>query len=165
MPKNEKVRAYKVTSRELYSEGAAVIVFARNAREARMHHGLDDVSYIEASAKRVPQYDEFAGKGVPIRRLLQDGWYWECSHCQTPRFLDEYPIVVEEDEVVFCNITCFSGWAHYPGHEKSLALYEELQDALDSAKELYPKAEVQGFDGTSLVLKNPENAYQFKVWF
>ncbi len=63
-------------------EGQAVIVFHHHGLAARRigapEVGCDDDS--DATIERKKEYDTYADKGcVPIRVLINDGWWFECS--------------------------------------------------------------------------------------
>jgi hypothetical protein len=65
-------------------DDGAVVVFEKTAVAARRIGArvLDTYfEYIE-SCRRAPEFDEYAGSGVPNDVLLEHGWWFECYGCQ-----------------------------------------------------------------------------------
>jgi hypothetical protein len=68
-----------------------VIVFARSSAEARRKGANEmgsDWSGVE-SCRRAPRFDQYAPGPVPDRALFDDGWRFECFHCDEPVSQDE----------------------------------------------------------------------------
>lgn len=60
---------------------------------------------------RAKEYDEFALQGfVPAQRLLDDGWWFECWHCQTHVCGDEGNPVAS-GHGVWCSSDCHAAWS------------------------------------------------------
>lgn len=76
----DKLKAYAVHDNH---EGYGTVVFSTNGAAAR-RNGASDLGCewedIE-SCRRTPQFDQYAPGPVPPLMLIEDGWWFECSHC------------------------------------------------------------------------------------
>ena len=116
-----------------YDEPGEVVVFARNAMEAR-RLGVDelrndgvDAEFDAVGAERAEAFDKYAPGPMTCRTYLAEGWHWSCSECEdmvTEDGCDECDARLEEAEPcvegspcerlhpvireheVFCNSTC-----------------------------------------------------------
>lgn len=68
-----------------------VVVFARSSAEAR-RKGANEMNVdwrdVE-SCRRAQRFDQYAPGPVPDRALFDDGWRFECFHCDEPVSQDE----------------------------------------------------------------------------
>jgi hypothetical protein len=75
------LRAFAVTEND---EGTGAIYFAEHdivaKRRGANEFGDGELSYV--SCRRVPWADEYAGKPVPARVMIENGWHFDCSGCE-----------------------------------------------------------------------------------
>jgi hypothetical protein len=138
----KKIKAYEVRDSD---EGNCVIAFATNSAAAR-REGADELctdwESIE-SCTRKPAYDIYAPGPVPVMELLNDGWWFECSHCGR-RVTSDMADDLDDDGLdpadfvpephgnhsVFCSANCAAKhYAHRRANEHAKADLLELFDA------------------------------------
>lgn len=104
----KRLKAYYVTD----GNDSSCIHFATNSatarREGANEMGVDweDVD----SCNRRPEFDQFAPGPVPPAALIEAGWWFECSECQTHVTEDTAARVIDGQHV-YCS----------PEHQASLA--------------------------------------------
>lgn len=142
---SKKVVAWKVTEE---AEGHACIVFSASGVAAR-REGASELGYEfdEVVCRREKQFDRFAEAGrVPVRSLLEAGWWFECFHCALLIDFDneETPSdkVITEGDRAFCSAQCKCD------HEREVAdrnaAFEAFKSKLPS---LRPDLEFSDFIG------------------
>lgn len=115
---SKPLKAYMV--RDDY-EGNACIVFAKGGAQARREGANElgiDWESVE-SCTRKPEFDQYAEAGtLPNSVLIEDGWWFECSHCyrRISKDLKEEVFdeglnpddfeIVDTGKLVFCSHSC-----------------------------------------------------------
>lgn len=94
------------------------IVFAKHNVVARREGALDidcDFEDVE-SCRRAPQFDQYAPGPVPVRALMENGWWWECFGCtrklhgiddNEDEDGNELDLYFPDDRSVFCSKACY----------------------------------------------------------
>lgn len=116
-------------------EDQATIVFQSHGLAARRIGASElNIDFESAECSRESKYDGYASKGsVPSKVLIENGWWFECDHCQTK--LCEY---FEEDT----NKTIvYDGMRTYCDEQCRLSRLEEIE--LSNAKFESFKKDVQ----------------------
>ena len=81
------LKAYKVSNDE-YAE----VVFAETPGKAKtMAIYLDD-DFIELSACRAPEFDQYLGQEITPEIYLKHGWWWTCRSCGRAVF-EEFALI------------------------------------------------------------------------
>lgn len=140
MRKNTTLRAYTVFDRSERNE-CSELVFALTAHEARRMAHLDDVAFIDHSARRSPAFDEFAARGVypTLAEMIDRGWWRECGGCYMPVTENTEFRVVTTSEA-YCNESCHArGIGSDAGYEFAR---REVKYAEAEALRRNPSAEV-----------------------
>lgn len=80
------LKAYIVHDK--YMDNGSTIVWAETSgkakQEALKEDLFDNCEFIEMYASRAKKYDKYADtKRIPIKELLQDGWWFCCDMCGT----------------------------------------------------------------------------------
>jgi hypothetical protein len=127
----------------------SVVVFQHLFPMARREGAIKlGVSEDVVVCERKKDYDSFAEYGrVPPRRMLEDGYWFDCPHCEMRIRLDnpETPIsniVVEPSGEVFCNENCSA--AHEPIRQQRNKRFESFKLRL---KQRYPRLKFFEFQG------------------
>lgn len=96
------------------SDGNCVIAFATNGATARREGGRElNLEFDEVeSCVRAPWADQYAPGPVPMRAMLDHGWWFDCSHCGV-KFDAEDRRVYDEDDRDDELDPVESGKAHY----------------------------------------------------
>ena len=98
------------------SDNGGQLYFAETRGQAKAMAANDedtDITGIE-SCNRKPQYDKYAPGPVPVRVLMADGWWFECSSCSRQVFEGEnYDYnadceltPVTQGRFVWCSVEC-----------------------------------------------------------
>lgn len=82
---SDTIKCFRVEG-EGFDAEAIEIIFAKSSIEAKRrwsneHWDGDEIAGI--SAKRIPEWDQYAKTGVPALVMIDDGWYFECHGCGT----------------------------------------------------------------------------------
>lgn len=133
-------------------EGCATVVFHHHGPAARrMGCGEVGSEFEYCTAKRAPQFDQYAEQNkVPQMALLEDGWWLSCHHCQhqireEERDEDENtPLdqVVVIGDSVFCNQQCKE--SQDSEKQKSNEAFEVFKKKVQAAR---PDLEFTDFEG------------------
>lgn len=84
-------------------EGVSKIIFHHHALAAK-RLGAEELGmeFEEIECRRAPQYDKFFPQ-VPIKELVENGWWWNCV-CGQRLEKDEILRIDEKKQEVFCKI-------------------------------------------------------------
>lgn len=137
------MKAYEVRDGD---EGNCVIAFATNSATARREGGGElglEFEEVE-SCTRAPWADQYAPGPVPLHACLENGWWFECSHCGL-RFdedgrrgdgdRDDECEPVDDGKAHYCSPTCkMEHWA-----EKRQRTHRQLA-AIEAALTHWPMA-------------------------
>lgn len=79
-----KLKAYLVRDKDYYNSTA--VKWAETSGKAKSNtlydDGFEDCEYTELRAERAPYFDKYAdSKKVPIKELLERGWWFYCDNC------------------------------------------------------------------------------------
>lgn len=110
MTTNKPLKAYSVQADE-----AGEIIFATSGIAARRMgaNKLDTEFEYILSCNRAPWADQYAEQGwVPVKALLEQGWWWSCTGCETLVSEDSEdfdgnphdPVIEERD--LYCSPAC-----------------------------------------------------------
>jgi hypothetical protein len=127
-------KAYIVSCRD--DDHGQVVAFTENAKAARQRGNGEacDCGYIELSARRAPELDQYAATGVTMRTLVEKhGWFTLCHSCETQVFGNHAGAVwAEQDRTVYCGPRCFNrsvtfwkGHVNCPAYLKDATLLPE----------------------------------------
>ena len=90
------LKAYKVSNDE-YAE----VVFAETAGKAKTKTTYLEDDFIELTACRAPEFDQYIGQEITPEIYLKHGWWWTCGSCGRSVF--EENAVVVDGEVYCCD--------------------------------------------------------------
>jgi hypothetical protein len=88
-----KLRAYSVQADE---KGCVVFAETRGQAKSAGVRELECEWTEIQTCKLAPQFNEYCPGPVPVKALLEDGWYWECAGCG--RLVTDDPGVVFADD-------------------------------------------------------------------
>ena len=89
-----ELKAYKVSNDE-YAE----VVFAETPGKAKTKAIYLDDDFIELSACRAPEFDQYAGQVITPEIYLKYGWWWTCLSCGRAVFEED---ALVKDGEVYC---------------------------------------------------------------
>jgi len=150
--KKKKLQAYSVQGDE-----NGCVVFATSGVVARREGANEIDCDFEgvASCRRAPQFDMYAPGPVPIRALVEDGWFWDCFGCNIrlhgidgneDHDGNELVVVFPNDRSVYCSQSCY---------ENDMRERAERKQAENNLREeftrRYPGCTIKGCYGYPLV--------------
>lgn len=146
----KRLKAYEV--REDY-EGHCVIAFGEGNAQARRAGGAElDLMFEEVdSCRRAPQYDHYAPGPVPALVLIEDGWWFHCSHCDARVSDDEEEGQDPRDDGVggvFCCGACEA--KHYRNQRGIVTAKANLLEAFEARFPTATATRVHVYDGGPL---------------
>lgn len=79
-----KLKAYLVSDKDYYNSTA--VKWAETPGKAKSNtlydDGFENCEYTELRAERAPYFDKYAdSKKIPIKELLERGWWFYCNNC------------------------------------------------------------------------------------
>lgn len=111
---SDRLLAYAVLE---LGENTGTVVFAKTNAAARRigSSQISDGSFFSVSAHRAPWADRYAPGPVPIRVMIDNGWWWECFGCHRHIGLDIAPPIERSVEIgghIYCSQECLDAkWA------------------------------------------------------
>lgn len=130
------IKAFAVTE---HDENTGAIIFAKHAIVARRlganEYAGGELSYV--SCRRAPWADAYAGRPIPARVMIANGWHFECSECDQ-RIDEDYlydnrlpldGVIGTQHSHVFCSKRCARRW--YSMERRRKAEAQEARKRLD----------------------------------
>lgn len=137
------MKAWMVSEKD--GDDHACIVFNKDQIIAKEEGAsILDLDIDQVDCERRPKYDKYSNKGlVPIKTLINDGWWFECWYCSTHVTSDtDKPLFPKKG--VYCSHDCF-----LRRQEKIQKVKDEFEqfkiEALDLAEKL--KLKINTFHG------------------
>lgn len=120
------VKAYAVSTND---PEESTIEFATTNVAAR-RQGADEIGadFSWVSCKRAPWADEFAGKGIPAKAYIENGWFIGCTHCGRYISEDAYELDEHGDETETPLNPVFDGRDVYCSDEHKAAFEQQIAD-------------------------------------
>lgn len=140
-------------------------VVARREGADELEEGFEEVE----SCNRAPQFDQYAPGPVPVKALIEDGWWYGCAGCSQRVDNDSCddddeplnPVYPENGLSVYCSQDC------YDADQKLRAEIRERREAAKAeALEKFPGITIDyvadGSDPAAVMFKVPGGKYNIR---